>query len=125
MDSGKAVVALEAVLQGPPAAPLGPVGAGRRSRWRPDLGGAPGSVSGAESPLPLPGQVLRAQFSLSSRSLFHQKAAFGFMDCDALRTGERGPGGASGGRPASLAPPSSRAQQVFLCLSSDITAPHA
>ena len=29
-----------------------------------------GSASGAEAPLPLQGQLLRAQFSLSSRALF-------------------------------------------------------
>lgn len=37
-----------------------------------------GSASGAEAPLPLQGQLLRAQFSLSSRALFHCKATLHF-----------------------------------------------
>lgn len=66
-----------------------------------------GSTSGAEAPFLLPGQLLGAQFSLSSRALSHWKATLHFVsDCDALRTGERGPGGASGGQPASPALPS-------------------
>ena len=102
--------------QGPSAALLGPVGfnprpeasAGRekpveglswalgvrvRSRGSPSAAGAAPTCAVLTQ---LPGTFsLQGNFALR------------FMDCDALRTRERGPGGASTGRPASPALPSS------------------
>lgn len=96
-DSGRAVVTLEAPWALAPRrghqlpcwalwvlTPGRRRARGGRSRWKACLGPL-GSASGAEAPLPLRGQLLRAQFSLSSQALFHCKATLHFASWTVMR----------------------------------------